>query len=463
VSVADGHSLRPGSLPPQPPRVGPAARRRVDCRFTFHPRVERLIRSRVEPVRSVRLYPVDMTWTPAGPLPEPEGRRERLADLVLAVAVAAVAVSSVVAEDPTVPEDLFPAPNAALVGLALLGSLPLAVRRRWPVAVHLILLAAVATIGALGWNTGLVAACLMFSLYTVAAWRPLPEAVAALVIQYTVTAGLGLLGAAYFADWTGQVATAGYAVVWLVGRYVRRGRRQRQLALARAVEAERGRAVAAERAVFAERLRIARELHDIVAHTLSVIAVQSGVARHLLGADAGPAGPALTAIEDASRSAMDDLRRMLGVLRADPADVEAALAPSPGIDELELLASAHRATHGPVALTVDPTVADLPHSLRLTAYRLVQEALTNVRKHAPGAPTRVDLRATAGDLEVRVDNDGPIQPPQGTERAPGGYGLAGMRERVAMFGGSLHAGPRRGGGFEVLAVLRGSSNRTPAA
>lgn len=386
--------------------------------------------------------------------------REQLVDVVLAIAVAAVAVSSVVVDDPTVPQGLFPEPNAALVILALLGSLPLAVRRRWPLPVHITVLAAVAAIGVLGWNTGLVTACLMFSLYTVAAWEPRRAAGAALVSQYVVTAGLGLLDAAYFADWTGQLATVGYVVVWLVGRYVRHSRSERQAAMARALEAERGRAVAAERAVFAERLRIARELHDVVAHTLSVIAVQSGVARHLLGQQLGPAGPSLAAIEDASRVALDDLRRMLGVLRAETLEPAASLAPSPGLDELELLAAAHRAAHGPVELIIDSGVVDMPESLRLTVYRCVQEALTNVRKHAPGAAAQVEIRAVDDGVKIRVDNDGP-RPAGATETA--GYGLVGMRERVAMFGGSLQAGPRDTGGFRVRIVLHGAPDRAVVA
>ena len=211
--------------------------------------------------------------------------------------------------------------------------------------------------------------------------------------------------------------------------------------------------------MFAERLRIARELHDVVSHTLSVIAVQSGLAAHLLGPDQNPVRPALTAIEDASRAALDDLRRMLGVLRAGPGDAEASLDPSPGLDDLELLASAHRAAHGPVDLLVDPAVEAMPGSLRLTAYRLVQEALTNVRQHAPGARTQIRVGAAGSDVEVQIDDDGGPDAPSADGPRPGGYGLVGMRERVAVFGGSLDAGPREGGGFRVRAVLHATADR----
>jgi signal transduction histidine kinase len=389
------------------------------------------------------------------------GRETWLLDGLLAAAMATLSVTSVLTDDPTVADDLFPAPTAWLVALALAGSLPLAIRRLRPFGVHLVVVAAVAVIGALQWNTGLVTACLAFSTYTVAAWCRHALAVAGLLILYAVTAGLGLLGAPYFADWSGQLATVGFLVVWVLGRLVRRWRREQRLAVQRALEAERTKAVAAERAVFAERLRIARELHDVVSHTLSVIAVQSAVARHLLGPAPGPAGPALTTIEDASRAALDDLRRMLGVLRAG-SETDAVLAPSPGLDELDLLASTHRASHGALVLEVDPAVESMPDSIRMTTFRLVQEALTNVRKHAPGAAVRVSVRAANGNVVVQVDDDGPAT---ATDRPPedSGYGLTGMRERVAMFGGHLDAGPRPDGGFRVRAVLRTSPDQPTMA
>jgi signal transduction histidine kinase len=149
---------------------------------------------------------------------------------------------------------------------------------------------------------------------------------------------------------------AGPLVPLVLGLLVRRWRRQREVAHSRGVAAERDRAVAVERAVFAERLRIAREMHDVVSHTLSVIAVQAGVARHQLGDVPGPMHGVLATVEQASRAALEDLRRMLSVLPAEPGEAEASLGPSPGLPELTLLASAHRAGCGPVNLTVDPAV-----------------------------------------------------------------------------------------------------------
>jgi signal transduction histidine kinase len=192
---------------------------------------------------------------------------------------------------------------------------------------------------------------------------------------------------------------------------------------------------------------------------LSVIAVQSAVARHLLGPADAAVAPALSTIEEASRTALDDLRRMLGILRADQAD-HASLIPTPGLDELQLLASTHRATHGLLDFTVDPAVAELPESLRMTVFRIVQEGLTNIRKHAPGAPARVGVQVCGGELVVEVGNEAPAAP---GEAGASGFGLSGMRERVAMFAGRLEAGPDEHGGYRLRVVLPVPASTTAAA
>ena len=390
------------------------------------------------------------------PGPADDGVREWLVDLLLAVALATLAVSSVFLPDPATAYD-FPPPDALLVAVILAGSLPLALRRRLPGTVLALSLAANTVVTLSGWNNGLLPVCLLFALYAVASWQRLRVAVAGLLAVLAMMTAAAVLRVPYFDSALAVLGFAWFVVVWGVGLSMRRLRHRQRTAVDRALEAERTRTAEAERAVFAERLRIARELHDIVAHTLSVIAVQSGVARHLLGAGAGPVGPALTSIEEASRTALDDLRRMLGVLRADPADGGPSRVPSPGLAELRLLASAHRAAYGPVELVVEPAVEEMPESLRLTTYRLVQEALTNVRKHAPGAAAEVSVLLGDGGVVVQVDNDGTAGPagPAGPAGAPApdGYGLAGMRERAALFGGTVTAGPRAGGGYRVRAVL----------
>jgi len=209
---------------------------------------------------------------------------------------------------------------------------------------------------------------------------------------------------------------------------------------------------AARRAVADERLRIARELHDVITHSMSLITAKAAVANYLIGAQPDGVGDALTVIEDTGRRALAEMRRMLGVLRSDTpgADPDGERAPAPGLGDLAVLAE--RAGQAGVAVDLDvPAGDDLPEGVALAAYRIVQEALTNVVKHA--APTRCRVRVTRAGPEVLIevtDAGGyrPARPP-----APGGLGIIGMRERAALFGGEVEAGPGPGGGFRVTARL----------
>jgi signal transduction histidine kinase len=384
--------------------------------------------------------------------------QEWLVDALVAIALAALSVSSLFIPDPSIIYR-YPAPDTALVALTLLASLPLAFRRRMPSLVFVVCLSAVAVVTVSGWNTGITPICLVFALYASASWQRLVPAVLCLVELYAVFLVAALVRAPYFETSQVWVLAGTCTLVWGAGVSVRLLRESRQEAVQRAARAELDRAAAAVRATQDERLRIARELHDVVAHTMSVIAVQSGVARHLLGPGGGGAADALTAIEDASRTALDDLRRVVGLLRTDDG-TDASLAPSPGIDELRLLVDAHRAAHGPVRLEVAGAVDALPESMRLTVYRLVQEALTNARKHAPAAPAQVALRTAGDGLTIEIDND-PAPAPV-TPAVPGaGFGLAGMRERVALYGGDLTAGPRPDGGWSVRAILHDRADSSP--
>lgn len=386
-------------------------------------------------------------------LPRPTAR-ERLLDLLLGLAFTAVAVSSVLSPDPA-DAYTYPEPGPALVLLAVCASLPLALRRRFPLSVLAVVAGSAFAVAGLAWNIGLIPLCLLFALYTVAAERELRFAVAGLVVVYAGMAGLTLLSAPYFDSPLAVVTVAAHTAVWALGRHARRRRLALRRAVGEALRAEARRTHEAERAVAGERLRVARELHDVVSHTLSVIAVQSGVAAYLGSSQPDRAAPALAAVEEAGRTAMEDLRRMLDLLQ--PGSAAASLVPAPGVEELRLLASVHRAAHGPIELDLDPAVAGTPESLRLTVYRVVQEALTNVRKHAPGASVRVGVHAVDGVVEVTVDDDGPDPAAPGT-LPEGGFGLAGMAERVALFDGTLHAGPRPGGGFRVHAALPAGGN-----
>jgi hypothetical protein len=242
--------------------------------------------------------------------------REWLLDLALALALTAVTVASLLTPDPSVRYEQ-PEPDVRLVLLALAAGLALAWRRRRPVAVLAVVLVAHTAIELLGWDPDLVGVCLLFALYAVAAWRPLRVSAAALILVHAVLAAMYVLtDLPSYAGGPSLPEDAVFVVVWLLGWFMRWHRLGEKTATSRVLEAERTRALNAERAMLAERFRIARELHDVITHTLSAIAVQSSVARHLVDTEPERAGPALAAIETAGRAALDDLRRMLTLLRA---------------------------------------------------------------------------------------------------------------------------------------------------
>jgi signal transduction histidine kinase len=200
-------------------------------------------------------------------------------------------------------------------------------------------------------------------------------------------------------------------------------------------------------AVVAERARIARELHDVVAHAISVVLLQARGGRKAVPERPDDAVAAFGAIEETASHALVEMRRLLEVLRAD--DGHAELAPQPGLAELESLAAKVRAAGLAVELRVEGARASLPRGLDLSAYRIVQEALTNALKHARAAKARVTVRYAPDALALEIADDG-----IGVGSGDGaGHGLAGMRERVAVFGGELEAGPEPQGGFAVRARL----------
>jgi signal transduction histidine kinase len=241
------------------------------------------------------------------------------------------------------------------------------------------------------------------------------------------------------------------AVAWLWGENLR-NRRARWAAMeerARRLEAEREERD--RQAVTDERLRIARELHDVVAHSMSVIAVQSGVANHVIDSRPAQARQALATIEATSRSALVELRRLLGVLRQGD-DPVASLEPNPGMAEIGRLADQIRSAGVKVELKIEGEPGDLPPGVDLSAFRIAQEGLTNVLRHGGGV-ARVLVRYSPGAVAVEIADDGRAgaadeAPAEGT-----GHGLIGMRERVAVFGGELTAGPVPGGGYRMAARL----------
>jgi signal transduction histidine kinase len=205
------------------------------------------------------------------------------------------------------------------------------------------------------------------------------------------------------------------------------------------------RAQAARRRADEERLRMARELHDVLAHSISVINVQAGVGLALLDSDPEQARTALTTIKAASKEALGEVRQVLDSLRTQG---DAPRAPAPGLDRLPELVQ--QAASAGLTVAIDGTPPRLPPGTDLAAFRVVQEALTNVVRHSGSRHARVHIGHEAGALRLRVDDDGPAT---GADAGGSGNGLAGMRERAAALGGTIEAGPRPDGGFRVLAVL----------
>jgi signal transduction histidine kinase len=217
----------------------------------------------------------------------------------------------------------------------------------------------------------------------------------------------------------------------------------------RAARAERTREEEARRRVADERVRIARELHDVVAHHITLVNAQAGVAHHLLRTDPEAAYEALAHIKETSRTALDELRATVGLLRQTD-DQPASREPLPGLADLDRLVTSFRQSGLPVEVGCDKEQHRLAPAVDLTAYRIVQEALTNAHKHAPGRPVHLTLDYGADALSITVANEAADT----RVDAPGtGHGLIGMRERAATVGGTLTAGPEPHGGFLVRAEL----------
>jgi signal transduction histidine kinase len=275
------------------------------------------------------------------------------------------------------------------------------------------------------------------ALYGLAVWTP-PRRFA-LGMAAIVTADLVPSGNVSFGNhvtWT--------LVMLVVVLIVRRGIRGRDQ---RAWLAERERDLGAREAVVEERARIARELHDAIAHNVSMIVVQAGAERRVLDAECGSTREVLQTIEQIGRSALTEMRRLLGMLRSDADDT---LAPQPGLGDVPKLVAQVREAGLPVELRIDGERRALPVGIELSAYRIVQEALTNALKHAGDAHATVHVHYGGDSLELEIVDDGA----GGVARAPrGGHGLVGMRERVALYGGHLDANRNPSGGFVVRARL----------
>lgn len=328
-----------------------------------------------------------------------------------------------------------------LIGLSVVPGLILLFRRRIPVTALGVVLGVVLTVYWLRWPEGTIPAGLVVACYAVGAWAPWRRARAALLILYATLALVVGLGPEHLvADWRLAVVVT---APWVIGVVVRRHRLRDQEDLAALRAVEEAHAVRLRRAVLDERLAVARDLHDVVSHNLSGIVIQAAAARRAT-ADQQDA-QVLHALEQAARTALQDLQEMVLTLHSP-----APRRPSPGVTGIDGLVARHVETHGPVTLALDQLVADEPESIQLTVYRVLQEALVNAAKHAPGAAVTVRVGHTAGFVEVEVTNAA-APPAEGVVSS--GVGLTGLAERAALHGGTLDTGRTNQGGFRVCMRL----------
>ncbi|MGH2406551.1 MAG: sensor histidine kinase [Candidatus Limnocylindrales bacterium] len=372
--------------------------------------------------------------------------RPLLVDVLLAIALVALAVVA-----SGVPIDLANIQRTwPTTPLILASILPLALRRVAPLISVIVVLTAVTSLEYVGIDPGAVFFSLIISLFSVGAYaRSGRESVAGLAASFT-WALLSWLRPENHGDLWIFLIFGILAGCWLVGDTLRRRTDQVAVFRARATALEVEREEASRRAVVEERARIARELHDVVAHSVSVMVVQAAAARRVLATKPHEARASLQAIETTGREALAEMRRLLGIMRREDLDGDGT-APQPGLARLATLVEAMRATGLPVELHIEGVAGALPPGVDVSAYRVVQEALTNALRHADPARVTVVVRYRQDDVEVEVSDDG--KGSVADSALSGGGGLLGMRERVALFHGDFDAGTRAGGGFTVRARL----------
>jgi signal transduction histidine kinase len=387
----------------------------------------------------------------------PRGPREfwrsidrRILDaFVCALLIAAMVVA--LAGRPTEPGERASGPLA--YALAILICLPILTHRRWALRSTVVASAALVAY-AFGRYTAFPGFPLFGLTFLVALHADRRRSAASFAVALAalvVALSLQPAGVATASTWVTSLLAL--AVAWLAGENLRY-RRARWAALEqRARDLERDREERARRAVGEERLRIARALHDVVAHAMSVVAVQAGVANHVIDSRPEAAREALATVETNTRAALVEMRRLLGVLRQGD-EPSASLAPAPGLAEVPALVRQFAQAGLAVEVRVDGAPGAVPDGVDLSAYRIVQEGLTNVLRHGgPRAEVVIGYPGSAVAIEITDDGRAVAAGPGAEPGAGPGHGLIGMRERVAVFGGRLAAGPRDGGGFRVAAVL----------
>jgi signal transduction histidine kinase len=377
----------------------------------------------------------------------------RWVDWLIALALAGWAQYEIWVQPLFQGDDGIPGPRPINAALFVLITLPLAWRRRAPLTVVGVV-AAAAAVQAVVFDrsnqpsTQLWLAVLI-ALYSVAAHGERRDALlgGALVAAGTLAIDVRHLAAGERSAGEVLGEWALFAGVWLLGRYVHGWRLRARQQQERADQLELDREERARAAVAQERTRIARELHDIVAHGISVMVVQARGGRRMLTVDPDEAREAFDAIESTGRQALDELRRLLGMLRR--LDEQPTLTPQPSLDRLGELIDQVQEAGLPVRVAVEGQAIELPPGVDLSAYRIVQEALTNTLKHAGPATAQVVVRYHPADLELEISDDGH----RAASADGAGQGLIGMRERVALYGGELHSGHRSEGGYLVRARL----------
>jgi signal transduction histidine kinase len=361
-------------------------------------------------------------------------RADRFLDAAIAIVAVTLAVTSFLTADLDAIDPQLHDPDALATVATAVAAGSLAWRRRRPVASYTVFVAGALVVSGSFHYIGLLAILMVFSLFSLATHGSRREGVVGLGAGIACFVGLGLAGVPDLRIKDVLLAVALLVASWAVAEALRSRRDQ-----------QRNRVTAA---VTEERLRIARELHDVVAHSMSLIAVQAGVGAHVIKADPAAAEQALGVIADASRKALEETRSMLGMLRDE--DEDGTRPPTQGLDDLPALVDDVKAAGLNVTLTRDGGPTDLNAAVSLAAYRMVQESLTNVIKHSAAEAATVRVKVHDRELDIEVRDPGPRR--GASSASDGGHGLMGLDERARLVGGTLEHGAE-GDGFRVHASL----------
>ena len=367
-------------------------------------------------------------------------------DSLLALCLTVISVASAIVSRPHAGH----AVQVLAVVLIPFTTAPIALRRYRPIAVLTITVSAAVVILVLT-NQAQFPVGVLVALYTVASRCERPVSIrAAKWVALPIAVAVIVNSRPHFGKVIPELAV--FAIAWVIGDNIRTRRAYLAELQARAARLEREREERSERAVIEERTRIARELHDVIAHNVSVMVVQASAGEELFDANPERARESLASVAATGRAALAELRRLLGVSRAEEGERPApSYTPQPGIEYLDELVRQVRETGLAVGLSVLGEPRQLPEGVGLCAYRIVQEALTNTLKHATASEAHVSVRYAPDALELQVLDDGRALATNGGAGA--GHGLIGMRERVTLFGGELSAGSRPDHGYEVQARI----------